>query len=212
MRPALLLSMSVLAFAFASASGASAQQRADDEDDDELSRIGARDRRYDRDDDEDAEDAEIEAYESSLTPTLYVPEFRIRAGGGVGIPLAGSNEVSLRLTQQVEWQPPDLEFLSFGLGGSELVVGGNSIGQVGVRVGGYAAFCHEPGLTCQGAINVQLGAIFGGGVEPSFDLSADLQLRLLIADHFELHVEGGFWTAPGGLSYVDVTAGLGVAF
>lgn len=158
---------------------------------------------------DDDEDPSIAALEEQMVPTLTLPEFRVRAGGGIGIQTSGESNVYARITQEAEWQPPSLEFVSFGIGAAESI-GAQSLYQVGGRIGGYAWFCEDPVVRCQGAITLQLGAVFGA-VGPDFDFSADVDLRFLFVKTVELHLRGGFF-AVQMISFVNVTGGLAIAF
>ena len=155
-------------------------------------------------------DPSIEEFEEQLDPTLVMPEFRVRIGGGVSIATSGTDTILARTTQELEWLPPVLQFLTVGIGAAEMFGPAGTSGQVGVRVGGYAWFCDDPLVRCMGAITIQLGAIFGA-IGPDFDFSADADLRFLFDKTFELHVRGGFFSV-GTLSFVDITAGVGLAF
>lgn len=155
-------------------------------------------------------DPSIEEFEEQLDPTLVMPEFRVRIGGGVSIATSGTDTILARTTQELEWLPPVLQFLTVGVGAAEMFGPAGTSGQVGVRVGGYAWFCDDPLVRCMGAITIQLGAIFGA-IGPDFDFSADADLRFLFDKTFELHVRGGFFSV-GTLSFVDITAGVGLAF
>lgn len=151
----------------------------------------------------------IEAYEETLEPTLVLPEWRIRLGGGVSLATSGPSGVWGRATQEVEWLPPSLQFLSVGIGAAEMF-GVGVTGQIGVRVGGYAWFCEDATVRCMGAITIQLGAIFGA-IGPDFDFAADADLRFLFSQLIELHVRGGFFSVQMQ-SFVNITGGVGIAF
>lgn len=155
-------------------------------------------------------DPSIEEFEEQLDPTLVMPEWRVRIGGGVSIATSGTDTILARTTQELEWLPPVLQFLTVGVGAAEMFGPAGTSGQVGLRVGGYAWFCEDPLVRCMGAITIQLGAIFGA-IGPDFDFSADADLRFLFDKTFELHVRGGFFSVQS-LSFVDITAGVGLAF
>lgn len=156
------------------------------------------------------EDPEIAALEDQMVPTLTLPEFRVRVGGGIGIQTAGASNILGRVTQEVEWQPPALQFLLFGIGGAQAFGPAGMIWQVGGRIGGHAWFCEDSLVRCQGAITLQLGYVGGAGGE-AFDFSADADLRFLFAKRFELFVRGGFLSV-GIASFINVTAGVAIAF
>jgi len=139
------------------------------------------------------------------------PEYRLRAGAGVALPTAGDTRALLRLTQDVELQPLPTTPFYFGVGGAEVIGGSFVIGTVGANLGLAAWVASDPAFRLQGAIHLHLGAAFGGGnVGP--DIAGEVDLRLLTADDvLELHLRGGFFTL-GGVTFLDITAGLGVAF
>ncbi|AKF10139.1 hypothetical protein [Sandaracinus amylolyticus] len=156
----------------------------------------------------------IEELEEQMIPTLVLPELRIRVGGGVGLqtsgPVAGAEPVYGRVTEEVEWMPPALEFVSFGIGGAQMFTTGGQIYQVGARVGGHAWFCEDVVVRCQGAITLQLGAVFGSLGE-WFDFSADADLRFLFVERFELFVRGSFLSF-GSNSWINIVGGAAIAF
>lgn len=157
------------------------------------------------------EEPTIEELEEGMIPTLTLPEFRVRVGGGVGIQTSGESNVFGRITEEFEWQPPALEFVLLGIGGAQAIsTGGVGIYQVGARVGGHAWFCEDATVRCQGAITLQLGFV-GGATGPNFDFSADADLRFLFGELVELHVRGGFF-AVQMISFVNITAGIAIAF
>ncbi|MDQ3034281.1 MAG: hypothetical protein M3Y87_17875 [Myxococcota bacterium] len=159
---------------------------------------------------ESEEEPSIEELEASMVPTLVLPEFRVRLSGGVGIQTAGASAIYGRITEEVEWQPPALQFVLLGIGGAQLIGPGGVIYQVGGRVGGHAWFCEDAVVRCQGAITLQLGYVGGAG-GAGFDFSADADLRFLFVKTVEVFVRGGFF-AVGMASFVNVTAGLAIAF
>lgn len=147
-----------------------------------------------------------------LPPRLREPpEYRLRAGAGVALPTAGDTRALLRITQDVELQPLPTSPFYFGVGGAEVLGGSFVIGTVGANLGLAAWVASDPSFRLQGAIHLHLGAAFGGGtVSP--DIAGEVDLRLLTAeDVLELHLRGGFFTL-GGVTFLDITAGLGVAF
>jgi hypothetical protein len=164
--------------------------------------------------DRDAEEeASIEELEEAMVPTLTLPEFRIRVGGGVGLQTSGGagENVFGRVTEEFEWQPAALEFLLFGIGGAQSIASnGSGIYQVGARVGGHAWFCQDATVRCQGAITLQLGFV-GGLTGPNFDFSADADLRFLFGERVEIYARGGFF-AVSMISFVNITAGIAIAF
>lgn len=148
-----------------------------------------------------------------MIPTLVLPEFRVRVGGGVGLQTSSAASVGQpvygRITEEVEWMPPALEFVSFGVGAAQMFGPGPSLYQVGVRVGGHAWFCADAIVRCQGAITVQLGAVFAGGTW--FDFSADADLRFLLVKRFELFARGSFFSFESN-SFLNIVAGVAIAF
>ncbi|UJR86439.1 hypothetical protein [Sandaracinus amylolyticus] len=156
----------------------------------------------------------IEELEEEMVPTLTLPEFRLRVGGGVGLqtsgPVAASEPVYGRVTEELEWMPPPLEFVSFGIGAAQMFTTGGQIYQVGARVGGYAWFCEDTVVRCQGAITLQLGAVFGSAGE-WFDFSADADLRFLFVERIELFVRGSFLSF-GSNSWINIIGGGAIAF
>lgn len=155
----------------------------------------------------------IEELEEGMIPTLVLPEFRVRVGGGVGLQTSSAAPVGEpvygRITEEVEWMPPALEFVSFGVGAAQMFGPGPSVYQVGARVGGYAWFCEDAVVRCQGAITLQLGVVVAGGTW--FDFSADADLRFLFLQRFELFVRGSFLSF-GSNSFLNIVAGAAIAF
>ena len=149
------------------------------------------------------------ALEEALPPTLDLPEWRVRAGGGVGIATGGETLVWGRATQEVDVQPRELQFLEFGLAAAQ-TVGPATIVQAGVRSGAFAWFCDEGDVRCQGAIDLQAG-VRAGGADVAFDLGANLDLRLLIGEVFEVSLRGGFFSVDL-VSFVNATGQAGLAF
>jgi len=149
------------------------------------------------------------ALEEALPPTLDLPQWRVRAGGGVGIATGGETLVWGRATQEVDVQPRDLQFLEFGLAAAQ-TVGPATIVQAGVRAGAFAWFCDEGDVRCQGAIDLQAG-VRAGGADVAFDLGANLDLRLLIGEVFEVSLRGGFFSVDL-VSFVNLTGQAGIAF
>jgi hypothetical protein len=139
------------------------------------------------------------------------PEYRLRAGAGVALPTAGDTRPLARITQDFEVQPLPATPFYFGVGGAEVLGGAFVIGTVGANIGLAAWVASEPNLRFQGAIHLHLGASFGGGFV-SFDAAGEVDLRLLTGDDLlELHLRGGFFTLQS-ITYIDITAGLGLAF
>lgn len=158
-------------------------------------------------------DPSIEELEDDMIPTLVLPELRVRVGGGVGLQTSSASAVGEpvygRITEEVEWMPPALEFVSFGVGAAQMFGPGQPVYQVGARVGGYAWFCEDAVVRCQGAITLQLGVVIAGGTW--FDFSADADLRFLFLKRFELFLRGSFLSF-GSNSFVNIVAGAAIAF
>jgi hypothetical protein len=152
----------------------------------------------------------IEDLERRMQPTLDLPEFRARVGGGVGLQTSPADNVLGRVHEELEWQAPALEFVLVGLGAAQMFGPGGEIYQIGARVGGHAWFCEDPVVRCQGAITLQLGAVLGG-LGANFDFSADADLRFLFDRRFELFVRGGFFSVSAS-SFLNLTGGVGLAF
>lgn len=139
------------------------------------------------------------------------PIFRLRAGAGVSLPTGGSTNAAARFSQDFEVQMRELAPFYFGLGGAETLSDGNVIGQAGANVGLAAWITEDPLYRIQGAIHFHIGAVFGGGYL-DFDLGGEIDLRMLVADDIiELHARGGFFTL-GGVSSINISGGIGVAF
>lgn len=139
------------------------------------------------------------------------PIFRLRAGAGVSLPTGGSTEAAARFSQDFEVQMRELAPFYFGLGGAETLANGVVLGQLGVNVGLAAWIAEDPLYRLQGAIHFHIGAVFGGGYL-DFDLGGEIDLRMLVADDIiELHARGGFFTL-GGVSSINISGGIGVAF
>jgi hypothetical protein len=159
---------------------------------------------------DDPRDPSIEEVEAAMLPTLTLPEFRVRVGAGVSIPTSGVVAPYLRLTQDVEWMPPAAEFLSFGIGAAQTTDAGFlTIVQVGARVGGFAWLCEEGSVRCMGAITLQIGAVVGNAV--AFDLSADVALRVLFEEIFELGLRGAFFVVDT-ISWLNISGEIAIAF
>lgn len=157
------------------------------------------------------EDPSVESVEEELPPTPHLPEFRLRAGGGISLATAGLSGVMGRATQEFEWQPPQLGFLFVGIGIAEMFPQYPTI-QAGLRAGGYAMFCENALVRCTGAITLQVGVIAGAiSSNVGFDFSADADLRFLFWQSLELHLRGGFFSFEMN-SFVNITAGAGLAF
>lgn len=147
-----------------------------------------------------------------LPPRLREPpEYRLRAGAGVALPTADDTRPLARITQDFEVQPLPAAPFYFGVGGAEVVGGAFVIGTVGANLGLAAWVASDPGFRLQGAIHLHLGVSFGGSnVSP--DIAGEVDVRLLTAeDILELHLRGGFFTLAG-ITHIDITAGVGVAF
>ncbi len=139
------------------------------------------------------------------------PIFRLRAGAGVSLPTGGPTEAGARFSQDFEVHMRELAPFYFGIGGAETLTAGVVIGQVGANAGLAAWIMEDPLYRLQGAIHFHIGAVFGGGYA-DVDLGGEVDIRMLLADdYFELHVRGGFFTF-GGVSSINISGGLGVAF
>lgn len=139
------------------------------------------------------------------------PTFRLRAGAGVSLPTGGPTEAAARFSQDFEVQMRELAPFYFGLGGAEVVNSAFVLGQLGVNVGLAAWIAEDPLYRVQGAIHFHIGAVFGGGYL-DVDLGGEIDLRMLVADDIiELHARGGFFTF-GGVSSINISGGIGVAF
>ena len=147
--------------------------------------------------------------EEAMPPTLTLPEFRLRAGGGVAIATGGDTLVWAHAAEEFDWQPAALEFVEFGVGAAE-TIGPSVLVQAGLRVGAYAWFCEDAIVRCQGALDLRAGVRTGAG-GTGFDLGANLDLRLLFDEAFELTLRGAFATVEL-VSFLDVTLHAGAAF
>jgi hypothetical protein len=160
-----------------------------------------------REEAEEEEERRAQEEEEQLPPPPD-PEWRLRAGAGVGLPLNGASAPYLRLYQEIEWQPAVVAPLVFGLGGAEYVLGG-LLGSAGARVGLVTYFCADSTVRCQAAINLVLGAFFGQGVL-AFDFGGEGDVRFLFGA-LELTVRLGFG-GGGGINMLHGGAGIGAAF
>ena len=80
-------------------------------------------------------------------------------------------------------------------------------------MGGLAGFCEDRIVRCQGAIALQIGFLYGElAPAGAFDIAADVDIRFLFVNLIELYLRGGFFTAPGPNSFINVTAGMAIAF
>lgn len=139
------------------------------------------------------------------------PQFRLRAGAGVALPTAGATTPAFRVSQDFEIQLREIAPFYFGVGGAEILTADGLIGQAGVNAGLAAWIARDPMFRLQGAIHVHLGAAFGGGFA-NFDIGGEVDIRLLVADDIlEFHLRGGFFTFVS-IPFVNISAGLGVAF
>jgi hypothetical protein len=158
-------------------------------------------------------DRDVEEFEATLPATPpALPELRVRVGGGVMLPTSGGTVPLARISQEVEWQPPSLEFISVGLGAAQSI-GLLTLVQVGARGAGLAWFCEDRVVRCQGAIAVQVG-VLAGGYGLHFDLQADVDLRFLFAARVELFARGSFFSVYNAArdAFVSITGGAAIAF
>lgn len=160
-----------------------------------------------REEAEAEEERRFQEEEEALPPPPD-PEWRLRAGAGVGLPLNGASQPYLRLYQEIEWQPAILSPFLFGIGGAEYLVSG-VLGSAGARVGLATYFCQDAVVRCQGAINLVVGAFFGQGVL-AFDFGGEGDVRFLFGA-LELTVRLGFG-GGGGINMLHGGAGIGAAF
>ncbi len=157
----------------------------------------------------EAEEERRDARALEEAPPRPLPEWRLRAGAGVGIPVSGSSTPTLRLHQEVEWQPEAVAPFVFGVGGAEYLLGG-VFGSVGGRFGMATLFCENEVMRCQGAVSIVLGAFLGEHLA-AFDVGGEGDVRLLFGDAFELSLRGGF-DGGGGVNMIHVDLGLAAAF
>jgi hypothetical protein len=136
-------------------------------------------------------------------------EWRLRVGVGASASTTGTDVLSLRLTQEIEWMPAVAAPFLFGLTGGE-VIGANNLYLAGVRLGGVARFCEDRLVICSGAIAIRAGAVLGGVGGAQFDLGGDGDVRFRF-DGVELGLRVGFFLVSGN-TYVDALALLGAAF
>jgi hypothetical protein len=137
------------------------------------------------------------------------PEWRLRAGIGASASTSGSDLLSLRLTQEIEWMPGAVAPFLFGITGGELISASYNIYLAGVRLGGAARFCEDRVVICSGAIAIRAGAIFGGLSTVEFDLGGDADARFRF-DGVELTVRIGFFVVSGN-TFIDAIGLLGAA-
>ena len=155
----------------------------------------------------EAQDAAIEAAENALPPPPD-PEFRLRAGAGIALPLSVLDVPLLRIHQDFEWLPSATAPFVFGISGAQYL-GVSTFGSVGGRIGATAFFCEMEGLRCQGAISTQIGAFFGSN-SVAFEATGEADARLLF-DAFEVHLRLGF-AGAGGINMLFADLGIGAAF
>ena len=155
----------------------------------------------------EAQDAEIEAAENALPP-LPDPEFRLRAGAGIALPLSVLDVPLLRIHQDFEWLPVATAPFIFGISGAQYF-GAATFGSAGGRIGATAFFCETEGMRCQGAISTQIGAFFGSN-SVAFEATGEADARLLFGA-FELSLRVGF-AGAGGFNMLFADLGIGGAF
>jgi hypothetical protein len=151
----------------------------------------------------------IAELEDVMRPTPWLPEWRIRVGGGISLGTSGAEILSGRVTQEVEFQPTPLEFLQFGLAAAQ-TIGAQQHYQFGARLGVYALWFEDSVFRLHGAIDIQLGLVTGIG-GPELDFAGDVDIRFLFGRVIELYVRGGFFVHAGA-SIVNITGGMAVAF
>lgn len=157
-------------------------------------------------------EGELEGEDAPLP--LELPEFRLRAASGITLQTTGGTNTLLHLSEEFEWAPPSLEFLAFGVNSAQTTNGGTTIVQAGLRASGFAWFCTDTIVRCSAAVALQLGVVTDS-IRTQFDVSADVDVRLLLWETLEVFVRGGFFSMPDStlpLSFISITAGLGVAF
>lgn len=143
------------------------------------------------------------------TPPPPMPEWRIRVGGGVGIPVSGSSTPMLRLHEELEFQPEAAAPFVFGIGGAEYLLGG-TFGSVGARLGMASSFCEVGVVRCQGGVHIVLGAFLGEHLA-AFDVGGEGDVRFLFSDVFELSLRGGF-DGGGDINLIHIDVKLKTAF
>lgn len=136
------------------------------------------------------------------------PSFSVAAGAGFTRHLATEAIDYLRLEQRFEARIDEAPEFRFGVGIAELI-GPEVLVQVGPRVGFGASFCNEPDLTCEAVILFQPGIIAGEN-RFDFDLTAMLDLRLLVGRIFLPSISGGF--SFFGATMVSLAGHVGLAF
>jgi len=169
--------------------------------------IHAPDRPVSREQAEEEEQRRLDEELDTLPPPPD-PEWRLRIGAGLGLPLAGASVPYLRLYQEIEWQPTGAAPFLFGLGGAEYV-GGGVLGSAALRVGAATDFCRDSVVRCQAAIVIVLGAFFGQNLV-AFDAGGEGDVRFLFGP-LELSIRVGFG-GGGGYNFLTGSGGVGVAF
>lgn len=160
-----------------------------------------------REEELEAQDAAIEAAENALPPPPD-PEFRLRVGTGIALPLSVYDVPFLRIHEDFEWQPAAVAPFVFGLSGAQYL-GNATFGSVGGRIGATAFFCAVEGMRCQGGLATQIGAFFTSN-SVAFEATGEGDVRLLF-DAFEVHLRVGF-AGAGGINMLFADLGLGAAF
>ncbi len=138
------------------------------------------------------------------------PEWRLRAGVGATAATSGTDVLSLRLAQEIEWMPAAVAPFLFGLTGGELVASTYQVYLAGVRIGGWARFCEDRLVVCSGAIAIRAGASFGQATGAQLDLGGDGDVRFRF-DGVELAVRVGFFIASS-VTFVDLLGMVGASF
>jgi hypothetical protein len=160
-----------------------------------------------REEEIEAQDAALEAAENALPPPPD-PEFRLRVGTGIALPLSVYEVPFLRIHQDFEWLPSAVAPFVFGVSGAQYI-GNATFGSVGGRIGATAFFCEVEGMRCQGGISTQIG-VFIGSNSVAFEATGEGDVRLLF-DALEVHLRVGF-AGSGGINMLFADLGLGVAF
>ncbi len=166
-----------------------------------------RERPRTREEEIEAQDAAIDAAERALPPPPD-PEFRLRAGAGIALPMSVLEVPLLRLHQDFEWLPSATAPFVFGISGAQYL-GVATFGSVGGRIGATAFFCEMEGMRCQGAISTQIGAFFGSNTV-AFEATGEADARLLF-DAFEVSLRIGF-AGANGFNMLFADLGIGAAF
>ncbi len=146
--------------------------------------------------------------EAEQLPPPPDPEWRLRTGVGIGLPLNGASTPFLRLHQEIEWQPTAAAPFLFGLGGAEYLLGG-TLGQADARLGMTTYFCEDAIVRCQAAVAFVVGAFFGQNLL-TFDVGGEGDVRFLFGA-LELSVRVGFG-GGGGINMLHGSGGIGAAF